>query len=481
MRGLDWLDRLANYPGWIGIGWRYAIAYTRQIGTRFKSVLIISAALMAVGYILFLVAGAFSSKPSKEAKGPELDTDEQLQWRLNEIDRLDVSEPVDSLLQRELDTRSAPTLKMLVLFHRHGDRTPNEFDEGNPLASEPFWYHHGLGALTNRGRARMYLLGELTRHRYASFLGDDFNKLQVISRSSGLERCIESGQMFTAGLMRRTFSQLAKSSSRSPRWDTIGTLGAMWEPLAMQTFHAAYDGLLSTSSVCPTAGMEVIKMDKNAKLLAIEADYQEERNKIPQEVKSLPILYQWALIDDRVITESDYFPDKVSPTIKKVRAKVSQATSLAFMTYAKDNATARRLRGGLMANELLGQLEKTAESDAEAPVKFIHLSTQDAQLSFLLGMLNVWDQDQRLRSRPDYGSSMVFELHRDHEWFVKIVYYNSVPGEPVELKPVCYRGERGCRLDEFKKILEPVRMVGGWQQWMEECGNDLSKVNPYKS
>lgn len=475
----DGLARLANIIGsCLGHLYRFG-SYLSQIGTkRIKNLAIICIAVMAGGYILLLVAGAFGSKPAKQVEESTLDTQEQLQWRLDKIDRLQLSEPVESLLDREQDSRSAPTLRLLVLLHRHGDRTPNEFEPGNPLAEEPFWTHHGLGALTNKGKARMYLLGELIRARYASFLGDSFNKLEVVSRSSGLERCIESGQMFSAGLMRRTFSKLNKSSNRSS-WGPEGTLGSMWEPVATQTLEKKFDGMLSSMATCRLAGGKVESMDKSAQLKAIQQDYRAELQKIPQQVKTMRMLYQWALIDDRVSTETEYFSDKVSAELLDVRERVAEATSLAYMTLARGNATVRRLKGGLLADEILRQMESTCDSYPTRPVKLVHLSTQDAQLSLLLGVLDVWDQDERVRSRPGYGSTLVFELHKDQDWFVKTVYYNGVPSEALELRLACDRDGRGCRLGEFKELFTPVRLTGGWLQWMKECGNDLTRLDPY--
>ena len=68
------------------------------------------------------------------------------------------------------------TLKLIEILHRHGERTPIEFIDGDPFGDEKHW-PMGLGQLTLKGKHRMYKLGEFFRKNYAGF----FHKMNQTS------------------------------------------------------------------------------------------------------------------------------------------------------------------------------------------------------------------------------------------------------------------------------------------------------------
>ena len=89
------------------------------------------------------------------------------------------------------------TLKLIEILHRHGERTPLEFIDGDPFGHQKYW-PMGLGQLTLKGKHRMYKMGEFFRKNYSEFF-NEINHTQVYSRSSIQHRCIESGSVFLAG------------------------------------------------------------------------------------------------------------------------------------------------------------------------------------------------------------------------------------------------------------------------------------------
>lgn len=425
-------------------------------------------------YPFLLLAGALIGRSKREVKA-KLDDEEQLHKRLTEVDRLRLNEPVEKIIERERDSRSVSSLRLLVLLHRHGDRTPLELDPRDPLAEEPFWRHHGIGKLTNRGRARMYLLGRLMRSRYASFFGDHLSKHQIVSISSGIERCIESGQLVLAGLM--------SSQSKAQRWDDDEPLASLWAPIAASSLVRPYDGLLSAQSACRNSGKELERMAEHELVKKLKEEFREELAVLGPGSEKISMLHNWIFGDDRLSIEHDYFADKLAPELEAIRGRISELSSRVFSTLARNNDTMRRLRVGLLVEEILDSVDKRSQgARKEEPVKLVHLSTQDAQLSFLLGTLDVWEQDERLLRRPGYGASLAFELHEDERgWFVKVLYFEQVPGEALELELAGSEPGRGCSLGQFRRLLGRDRIEAGWQQWMAECGEDIGRVDPYRA
>ena len=89
------------------------------------------------------------------------------------------------------------TLKLLQILHRHGDRTPFHFVNGDPFSEQKYWLM-GKGQLTSKGKFRMYKLGQFIGKSYSEFF-NLINPKQVYARSSIEHRCIESAEAFLAG------------------------------------------------------------------------------------------------------------------------------------------------------------------------------------------------------------------------------------------------------------------------------------------
>lgn len=93
----------------------------------------------------------------------------------------------------------ATVLRHLQIVFRHGDRAPLEpLFPNDPFRRQADW-PHGLDQLTNEGRARMFRLGQMIRHTYGHYLGDDFSPREIFARSSAIDRCLESAQLVLAG------------------------------------------------------------------------------------------------------------------------------------------------------------------------------------------------------------------------------------------------------------------------------------------
>ncbi|CAB0018563.1 unnamed protein product [Nesidiocoris tenuis] len=114
-------------------------------------------------------------------------------------------------------TTPAPaTLKLLHIIFRHGDRTPVY-----SYANDPYRDHQwegGKGALTNKGKAEIYELGQIMRIRYGNFLNEAYDPEEIYMESSYAPRCQMSAQMFLAAMY-------------PPKGRQIWNLNLLWQPI----------------------------------------------------------------------------------------------------------------------------------------------------------------------------------------------------------------------------------------------------------
>lgn len=190
-----------------------------------------------------------------------------------------------------------------------------------------------------------------------------------------------------------------------------------------------------------------------------------------------------------------YFNQYMSEKIVLNWNRIQAAADEAFKFYSL-TTTMKRLSGGLLIEEIINHMISMSmtgkneilstttygERQTNEPKKFLHYSAHDSNIATLLGILESVDQ---MSVRPDYGSSVILELHQDRkfdEWFVKVFYLHNVPGEPVELElKSCKKNEMSrCTLGTFIDMVNPYR-VDSWISWMRECNNNIFTTDPYKN
>lgn len=409
------------------------------------------------------------------------DDQKRLQHRLEQIDRLDSKEEseLESNNVREADS----TLRQVLFIHRHGDRTPIVFPPKDNLATEPFWTFHGLGQLTNRGKSRLYLLGKIIRKRYNKFLGSSVNKNERVTRASGSLRCIESAQTFLAGFLRLDLPD--SPDARELIWDRdpVDNLAHLWQPASVQTVPAKFDGMLAEGAECSVLTDEYLNViDKSDEVKTINTEYAKERDLLIQSLGfEMDHFYKWFWASSVIEVEKSYFPEKVKPELLRSFDRIDEASNKSLGLY-QSTLKSKRLRHGLLINEMVN-LMKTARdggnNNNKQVIKFAHYAGHDLTLVVILGMLDVWKEFPR---RPNYASNIATELHQDgDEWFVRFLYMEQVPSIPFELHVKrCEEDHplKRCTLDKFADLMKPY-MIDSWQNWMSECGNDLTKLNPY--
>lgn len=406
----------------------------------------------------------------------------QMKYRLQQIDRLfDENQVADSDLEAE---GASTTLRQVLLLHRHGDRTPVVFDPEDPLAKEPFWAFHGLGQLTNRGKARLYLLGKMMRTRYDKFLKGKVNKNERISRSSGVLRCIESAQTFLASFL----SLNESSSDDAPKlvWDRrVNILAQLWQPVNIQSVPAKLDAMLAESAECKAFTNEQENVIENsAEAQQMYVDYKYEKTILENSIgRKVTRFYMWMWSASLIEVERSYFADKMKFELINIYDRLMEAGSKAMGLYAS-TVKARRLRSGLLMGDMIRNMILFRDTGNQANTmakKFLHYSAHDLTLVTVLSMLDMWN---KFPSHPDYGSNLSLELHHDEqsdEWFVRFFYMSPVPSAPNELHlPNCESDhpKSRCTLDKFQQIMQPYT-IDSWKDWMKECGNDYDNLDPY--
>lgn len=429
----------------------------------------------------------------------QIDNQAQLTSRLREFDTLQNMDDVFYRLFGPQDSLNAtpataddryehnqPTLRQVLLVHRHGDRTPIQFPENDPLRNEPFWQFHGFAQLTNRGKARVYLLGKMIRKRYGKFLGNSVNKNQRISRSSGSLRCIESAQMFLAG-----FLSLANNCSTDAKdliWDKNNQLATLWQPASIQSVPIKFDGLLAESAECKALMEEYESVIENSELVqSLYTEYKHEAS-VMEEVLGFKIdhFYKWFWASSQIEVEREYFGSKMDKRILEIYDKMQAAGNVAITAF-QSTMKAKRLRNGMLISDMISNMkqfrdrvmDKKVPFDSKDLKKFVHYSAHDLTLVNILGMLEQWE---KFPYRPEYASNIALELHQDlDEWFVKFFYMPEVPMTPIELHIArCEESnaKSRCTIDRLAEIVQPY-MIANWQSWMQECKNDIYSIDPY--
>lgn len=429
-------------------------------------------------------------KPREDSftRSDQLDTNEQLRRRINLIDQLEVPQSTeDKISYYPANETQSSTLKQVFLLHRHGDRTPINFPPKDNLKDEPFWAFHGYGQLTNRGKKRLYMLGDIMRRRYGSFLGYSVNKNNRLSRASGSLRCIESAQVFLSSFLRLDLPE--SPDARQLVWDpNVNSLGSVWQPASVQTTSSTFDGMLAESADCVRLDQEYQAIDATEAVKNISIKYAHEaRVMLDSYGMEMDHFYKWFWAGSQIEVERSYFPDKMKPEILAIYDRLQEAGILAFGAY-QSTLISKRLRSGLLINDIVQNMKnnRAAGSQTGSKVKkFLHYAAHDMTNIVLLGMLDNWAQHA---ARPSYASNIVIELHQDpqhDEWFVRFFYMREVKSPQTEPKemfmPKCSEGNAAgrCSLDRFEQLMQPY-MIDSWQTWMSECGNDISSINPYK-
>lgn len=361
------------------------------------------------------------------------------------------------------------TLKTLAIIHRHGDRSIiNPSYPTDPYANEKYW-PDGFKQLTIDGKKRLYALGKFVRTQYSHFLTDD--PREVISRSSGANRCIQSAALFLAG-------------AYPPKGRWVWDQNLPWQPFPIMSRPRPEDGLLNPTCDCPASEKERERTFK-------QSEYQDF-------VKSNDALFKYLskhtgenvttvqtaeyIFDDLFIEKSMGYslPSWVTDDVYNQLKHVSGMSFYFEFTSPK----IRRLRTGLFFKDLFNHFTSSnnvdddipePEDDGYSPKKLLHYSTHDTMIAGLLSSLQSFD-----KIAPPYAATLFFELHRINQSdFIEIYYLNETYSQVLRpiTPPGCDKPPTPCSLTAFAHAIQPIIPKNWSQECIEDDDDDVPSDN----
>lgn len=323
------------------------------------------------------------------------------------------------------------------------------------------YWPEGFGNLDNAGRLRMYNLGKYLRRRYDGFLTDNFR--EVYSRSSDVDRCIESSQSLMAGLY---------PPSKALIWNNQ----ILWTPAPVHSVPVAEDYLLNEVGKKYLAEVnKEIQIIKKSE--AVEKLYEEsvkERELLERELGydydsfyKFKCTYSTLDIEERAGLE---MPSWYTPELKQ---KLYRFAGISFGLAGGGTERLKQLRCGYLLDDMVKRMQMApisgpkpiSKSDFQQPTnapspvdtrKVVHYSTHDSIMAALLESLNINDPPVP----PGFGATLFLELYVDmdeqghpiSEKYVKIFYLDDTESEnPIEkMLPNCELNDKGqLTLDKF--------------------------------
>ncbi|XP_064613887.1 lysosomal acid phosphatase-like isoform X2 [Liolophura sinensis] len=306
-------------------------------------------------------------------------------------------------------SQDLPSLRLVNLLYRHGDRSPVESYPTNPI-TENDW-PQGYGQLTKEGMREHYQLGQFYREYYKTFLNASYDRFQISVRSSNLDRCLLSAECHLAGLY--------------PPTDTF-LPNVTWQPVPIHTVPEKNDSVLALQAPCPAydkAYDDILHSDI--------VKEEEKRNKdfyiFVGEKTGLGhenISNIWPVADTLYCESRHNFslPSWVnSSIINKLRTLESFSFTLMYNT-----TLLQRLKGGPLLKVMLENMNNKINRingtlDAERARMYMY-SAHDTTVAALLSALGVFNDIS-----PPYAASVILELHEDpaNTYYVKVFYNNG--------------------------------------------------------
>ena len=361
------------------------------------------------------------------------------------------------------DISSEPTtLKALAIIHRHGDRSViNPSYPNDPYGNISFW-PDGFKQLTIAGKQRLFNLGQFIRTRYSNYLTND--PREVVSRSSGANRCLESAAML-----------LAAAYPPKGHWNWNSSFP--WQPFPIMTRPRSEDGLLNPTCDCPASETE----RKRAQKLPEYQDFEISNDALFKylskhtgenvtSVQTAEYIYDDLHIERSMnYTLPSWVTDDVFTRLKHV----------ADMSFYFEFSTLKlcRLRTGLFFKDLLNYFSASVtddvsddipapEDDGYSPKKLYHYSSHDTMIAGVLSSLQAFN-----KLAPPYAASLFFELHRiNSSDVVQIFYLNETYSQVLHpiTPPGCDKPPSPCSLAAFAAAMQPIIP----ENWSKECNED---------
>lgn len=338
------------------------------------------------------------------------------------------------------------TLRIVVILFRHGARAPVSTYNSDPYKN--YQWPDGLSSLTNAGKLQLYELGKKYRSYYSNFLPEEYQEKDVYVRSSDKSRCLMSAYTFLAGLYPPTERQ---------QWHPE----LLWQPIPVHSLPREVDNIIASSKPC-----KVWKAMYEEQLAILNADPKfselfdhltKHTNQSMRSILPVDFLYSTLQSEQEAGLKLPDWTKNVFPN----KMRLPFMLSLAALSY---NETLQRLQIGPLLKEVTEHFEEIVNHMNVDRTLYVY-SAHDVTVVSLWRALGF---DELIA--PDYGASIVLELHEDLEnsnFFVKTFYRNNTKMEvPMELKPK-FCDDDLCTYSQFKNHI--TKLIPN--DWEAECGN----------
>ncbi|XP_075679224.1 prostatic acid phosphatase-like [Dermatophagoides pteronyssinus] len=347
------------------------------------------------------------------------------------------------------------TLKLVILIHRHGDRTPIETYPRDPYRDGSKYWPDGWGQLTSNGKNRMYNLGLYLSKRYSNFLGQTPHEVSI--RSSASDRCLESVELILAALYPPV-----------GRWKWNDNFGQKWQPFPIQTVPHENDGMLYPESKCRKAEQIEADIYKSEPVLKYYNQMKSTLLYVQDNTgyENVDLIKAEEIFDSLLIEKMNGY--KLPAWVdSNVFAKLKDIADKTFI-FAGMTREIQRFRTGLLLSNIWQHISNHESVDNDERRLYIY-STHDNQLSVFMSALNNFNG-----LSPPFGSSIMIEIHHNHtnEPFIKMFYLNETEKEkpyPLELND-CIRigsNQDHCTISNFYETIKDLLP----DNWDVECQN----------
>lgn len=323
------------------------------------------------------------------------------------------------------------TVRAVAIISRHSDRT-TEYTfptDPHPMDDRNEW-PDGEARLVPLGRKRAQMFADLLRSRYEYMFTN--NPAEVLVRSSGAQRCIDTARIVSTTATRipdlevKVDDRLLRDPPPNcPATKEIGN--QLFKTSEAQSYQNAFKDLLKT-----------VTKETGKPVQTIEDAYE---------------------IDDTLTVEAQNGKTLPKWATPEVRAQLKQMANT-YSCVASAPIKAQKLRLGLFLTDLENRFK--AISAGNSSLRLLVHTTHDTEIAMLRRRLNAFDKN----TPAGYVAAIVFELHQDVNTLKPYVRSYYIFLDQTTLKPVetpaipssCLKEPEPCPLDKYFYALEPFML-----------------------
>jgi len=339
--------------------------------------------------------------------------------------------------QREIVVEDESTLRMAVIIHRHGDRTPVMV----PAGHEDRW-PLGPGQLTGLGVHQLFELGEHIRSLFSDdFLATSYAPEIITSRASNKDRTLQSAEAMLMALFPPGTGPYYPFENDVN--DTSAALPYGFQPVPTHSVELERDWELRAFQNCRKysewLGEGLFSSEEAHKKEAEYADVLEELASVFGEEVTLSNLYLF--YDYLKCSETHEMQDMVSSAVYQ------RTQELDFWVWSEEFKPSEHseLIGGPLIGKVLDDFQAMVTGD-DTSTRIKLYSAHDVTLACLRSVLGLASLEP-----PPYASWAMLELHHvDGVWQVHFTY-----NDQVETMPFCTDHQQGhyCPLSALETAL----------------------------